>query len=371
MSRGINTTPAARLDVTARTTINGSSTLNATAQLSPSGGDVAAHVDLAQFDLAMLQPFIAQRTAMTLQSGRLATQLDIKKAADGTLSVKGDVGVAGLKTVDELKQSFIKWKDLRVAGIDYNSQPASLQIASITAHEPYARVIIAPDRTVNVQVVLAGPSKGGPSLATQLGDANAKAGGVTVAGVKGGSPAAQAAVADIKAKAAGATATAADASGKAADATAGAERNARLPMRPPQRRTPMPRLPMRRRSVERNAKLPMQLPQQRTLTPKPPTPPRRYPPPPRMPRLTSQAQAPPRPPRQQMPTPNLPTRRRPHLPRRRTPMRTVATQAPPVRAHVVHASRDLPRPGRLPHPHSLPPPSCRWPSVPCGSSTAQ
>jgi len=219
---GFNTTPAARLDVTARTTINGSGTLNATAQLSPGGGDVTAHVDLAQFDLAMLQPFIAQRTAMTLQSGRLATQLDIKKAADGTLSVKGDAGVAGLRTVDELKQSFIKWKDLRVAGIQYNSQPASLQIASITAHEPYARVIIAPDRTVNVQVVLAGPNKGAPSLATQLGEANAKAGGVTVAGVKGGSPAAQAAVTDIKAKAAGATATAADASGKAADATAAA-----------------------------------------------------------------------------------------------------------------------------------------------------
>lgn len=219
---GYNTTPAAHLDVTAQTTINGNSTLNATAQLSPSGGDVTAHVDLAQFDLAMLQPFIAQQTAMTLQSGRLATQLDIKKAADGTLSVKGDAAVAGLRTVDELKQSFIKWKDLRIAGIDYNSQPASLQIASITAHEPYARVIIAPDRTVNVQVVLAGPNKGGPSLATQLGDANAKAGGVTVAGVKGGSPAAQAAVADIKAKAAGATATAADASGKAADAAAAA-----------------------------------------------------------------------------------------------------------------------------------------------------
>ncbi|MDB6007865.1 MAG: hypothetical protein JWL65_115 [Gammaproteobacteria bacterium] len=217
---GYNTTPAAHLDVTAQTTINGSSTLNATAQMSPGGGDVTAHVDLAQFDLAMLQPFIAQQTAMTLQSGRLATQLDIKKAADGTLSVKGDLGVAGLRTVDELKQSFIKWKDLRVAGIDYNSHPASLQIASITAHEPYARVIIAPDRTVNVQVVLAGPSKGNPSLATQLGEANAKAGGVTVAGVKGGSPAAQAAVSDIKAKAAGATSTAADASGKAADANA-------------------------------------------------------------------------------------------------------------------------------------------------------
>jgi Domain of Unknown Function (DUF748) len=234
---GYNTTPAAQLDITVKTSINSSATLNATAQLSPSGsGDVTAHIDLAQLDLAMFQPFIAQRTAMTLQGGKLTTQLDVKKAADGTMAVKGDVDVTGLKSVDELQQSFIKWKDLRVAGIQYNSHPASLQIASITAREPYARVIIAPDRTVNVQQVLAGPSKGGASLATQLGAANAKAGGVTVAGVKGGPPGkgdAKAIVADAKAKAKDAKAAAADSNSKAANAAesataAGGEAKANL-----------------------------------------------------------------------------------------------------------------------------------------------
>ena len=176
-----NTSPSARLDVTAKTSINNSATLNAKAQLAPSGGgDITAHVELAQLDLAMFQPFIAQRTAMTLKSGRLGTQLDIKKGADGSLSVKGDVGVAGLRSVDDLQQNFIRWKDLRIAGLEYNLQPASLHIDSITAREPYARVIIAPDRTVNVEEVLAGPSKGKPSLATQLGAANAqKANGIT------------------------------------------------------------------------------------------------------------------------------------------------------------------------------------------------
>ena len=198
---GYNTTPADRVDVTAKTTINDSSTLNATAQLSPSGGgDTTAHVDLAQFDLTMFQPIIAQRTAMTLQSGKLSAKLDIKRTADGVLSAKGDVDMASLRSVDELQQSFIRWKDLQVAGMEYNSQPASLKIATVTATGPYARVIIAPDRTVNVAEVLAGPSKGEPSLATQLGAENAKAGGVTVAGVKGGPPDKAAALtADVKA----------------------------------------------------------------------------------------------------------------------------------------------------------------------------
>jgi hypothetical protein len=183
---GYNSTPSSKLDVIARTSINGGATLNATAQLASSGaGDITAHVDLAKLDLSMFQPIIAQRTAMSLTSGQLATQLDIKKGADGNLSAKGDVAVTGLRTVDELQKSFIKWKDLRIAGLEYNLQPASLRLNSITAREPYARVIIAPDRTVNVEEVLAGPSKGTPSLATQLGAANAqKANGITPAATK-------------------------------------------------------------------------------------------------------------------------------------------------------------------------------------------
>jgi hypothetical protein len=182
---GYDTTSSSRLDVTAKTSINSSATLNATAQLAPGGGDITAHVDLAKLDLPMFQPFIAQRTAMTLRSGQLTTQLDIKKGADGNLSAKGDVAVTGLRTADELQQSFVKWKDLRIAGLEYNLQPASLHIASITAREPYARVIIAPDRTVNVEEVLAGPNKGTPSLATQLGAANAqKANGITPAATR-------------------------------------------------------------------------------------------------------------------------------------------------------------------------------------------
>lgn len=180
---GFNTTPTAHLDVAVRTSINKRGTLSVTARLAPKGRDVIARVELADLDLAMFQPLIAQRTAMTLTGGRLGTQLDISKGADGTLAVKGDIGVTDLRSVDELQKSFIKWKDVRIAGLQYNLRPASLHIDSIAAREPYARVIIAPDRTVNVQQVLAGPREGTPGLATQLGAVN-------VRGAAGISPAA-------------------------------------------------------------------------------------------------------------------------------------------------------------------------------------
>ncbi|MDB6045571.1 MAG: hypothetical protein JWM63_4122 [Gammaproteobacteria bacterium] len=197
---GFNTTPAARLDITAKTSINSTGTLEATAQFSPHSGEAAAHIELAQLDLTTFQPFIAQRTAMTLQSGRLGTKLDIQHPADGSVALQGDAQVTGLRTVDnELQQSFIKWKDLRATGIQYGSQPASLRIDSIVAREPYARVIIAKNQTVNVAEVLAGPHKGtsgqqdatgaekGPGLT--LGDANgvdAKIADAIVARTNGG-----------------------------------------------------------------------------------------------------------------------------------------------------------------------------------------
>ncbi|MDB6090325.1 MAG: hypothetical protein JWN85_3109 [Gammaproteobacteria bacterium] len=174
---GFNTTPTARLEITARTTINSTGSFNATAQLSPHSGDASAHIELSQLDLATFQPFIAQRTGMTLQSGRLAAKLDLQHSAGGSLVLKGDAQVSGLRTVDnELQQAFIKWKELRVAGIQYSSQPASLRIASIVAREPYARVIIAKNRTVNVAEVLAGPHKGAP--ASQQDATGAKGTGV-------------------------------------------------------------------------------------------------------------------------------------------------------------------------------------------------
>jgi hypothetical protein len=95
---------------------------------------------------------------MTLLKGELGARVDFARGADGVLAVKGETRVADLSTVDDaLKKDFIRWKDLRVADVSYRSQPASLRIGSVTALEPYVRMIIAPDRTVNLKQVLMAP----------------------------------------------------------------------------------------------------------------------------------------------------------------------------------------------------------------------
>jgi uncharacterized protein involved in outer membrane biogenesis len=155
---GFNTSPDDTLDVTLDTGVNSSGKLTARAKVTPKTGSVTAHVEAAGVGLPVLQPYIARYTSMTLLKGAVGTKLDIERQANGNLSVKGNTEVSDLHTVDNaLKQNFVNWKDLRIADIRYRSSPQSLRIGSVTAVEPYVRLIIAPDRTTNISAVLKPP----------------------------------------------------------------------------------------------------------------------------------------------------------------------------------------------------------------------
>jgi hypothetical protein len=155
---GFNTSPDDTLDLTLDSGVNSSGKINAKARVTAKSGAVSAHVEAADLGLPALQPYIAQYTSMTLLKGTLGAKLDIERGADGSLAVKGKTRVAGLSTVDNaLKQDFVKWKELLIADLSYHSKPAGLRIGTVTALEPYVRMIIAPDRTVNIKNVLTPP----------------------------------------------------------------------------------------------------------------------------------------------------------------------------------------------------------------------
>ncbi|MBS0578913.1 MAG: DUF748 domain-containing protein [Proteobacteria bacterium] len=143
------------LDITADSRINGTGRLQAKAKLTPSSGDLTAHVDAEAIGLTVLQPYLNTYTSMSLLKGALGAKLDLVHRADGYLSVRGNADVAGLKTVDNVqRRNFISWKALKVTDIDYKSAPQSLRIGNVTAVEPYARLIIFPDQVMNVTEVL-------------------------------------------------------------------------------------------------------------------------------------------------------------------------------------------------------------------------
>ena len=141
------------------------------AKVTLNGGDIKAwvgeHGRLNLLDLAAppapaaaaaTTAAAATATATAAAATTLGAKLDIEGDADGVLTVKGKTGVGGLSTVDDaLKQDFIKWRALLISDVSYRSKPASLRIGSVTALEPYARMIIAPDRTLNITEILKRP----------------------------------------------------------------------------------------------------------------------------------------------------------------------------------------------------------------------
>ncbi len=180
---GFSTAPHTVLDVSLDTTLNGSGKLNAKAKVTPDSGDLTAHLDAQSLHLPNLQPYLNHYTSMSLLKGELAAQLDITHRADGYLAVKGNTTVSGLKTIDTVqKRDFISWKDLKISDIDYRSTPQTLKIANVTAVDAYARLIVFPDRVMNITDVLtpAGttakhdapppPGKAGTAAATAAAD---------------------------------------------------------------------------------------------------------------------------------------------------------------------------------------------------------
>jgi hypothetical protein len=173
---GFNTRADDVLDVTLTSTLNGGGKLNANAKVTPQNGNITAHVDATALELPVVQPYLSRYTSMTLLKGTLGARLDLQRHADGYFEVKGDTQISGVKTVDNSqKRDFITWKDVKIADLLYHSSPKNLRIKSVTATEPFARMIIRPDRSINISEVLkpAAAVAKGQSTASVAADADA------------------------------------------------------------------------------------------------------------------------------------------------------------------------------------------------------
>jgi len=174
---GYDSSPNDRITVALQAGVNGKGQLRLTAQGSLQPEALSARLQLSRFDLRPLQPYFAKYTALTLVGGFLSTTLDVDRQANGKMTVSGGLDVDELRTVDDdLKQDFIKWQRLHIAGFRYASSPASLRIEHITVVAPYARVIIGADHTVNVSEALhpRGAHKTVPVKAAQTAAAGGK-----------------------------------------------------------------------------------------------------------------------------------------------------------------------------------------------------
>jgi hypothetical protein len=137
----------------------------------------AVTLDLKDFDLPPLQPYVSQQTDMTIYRGRLASQLQLAYAAtppkgQPQLKLSGAIEVTDLATRDNVTGlDFITWKALQVAGLRYQLGPDALEIDQVRALGAYGRVIIGANGSLNVSEVLRPAGAAPPAAAAQSGAA--------------------------------------------------------------------------------------------------------------------------------------------------------------------------------------------------------
>ncbi len=160
---GYSSEPGSMLKVDASLTVGGKGRVAAQGDLTllPMAANFA--IDVGDFELSSLQPYVAATMAMQLTGGQFSTKGKFSFAAEPAkgkpgLQFTGDVTVANLATSDTAsRQDFIKWQALRVIGIDYRQAPDALNIERIEALKPYGRVIVTADQTLNVVEIIAPP----------------------------------------------------------------------------------------------------------------------------------------------------------------------------------------------------------------------
>jgi hypothetical protein len=156
---GVSLDLAKPVTVSLDTRINGAGSLNVSGDVTPQPLSAQVSLKLDGVDLKAVQPYIAQRTSMSLISGRLSGDGKVRYGAKKpALEFAGNISVADLHTVDNaLHDDFINWDRLDVSGIAFQHDPDRLDIQQVVARKLYARVIIEPDTSLNVKRVLAGP----------------------------------------------------------------------------------------------------------------------------------------------------------------------------------------------------------------------
>jgi hypothetical protein len=149
------------LTVALDTHLNGTGSVNVSGDVTPQPLAASLKLKLAGIDLGAIQPYIAQHAALTVRSGLLGGEAQLRYDASKqkpALEFTGNIRVDKLHSVDnDLQDDFINWERLDVLGLNYRQAPDRLDIAEILVDKPYARVIIESDTSLNVKRVLTGP----------------------------------------------------------------------------------------------------------------------------------------------------------------------------------------------------------------------
>lgn len=145
--------------------INNTGSLNLQGHAVPEPFSSHLKLDAGKISIKPFQPYIEQFVRLDVISGLLNVNADltISQAENKPLAIRfqGDSNVTEFVTRDQLSnKDFMKWKTLSLNKMDLDLAANSYTIDTVKIDQPYARVLIRKDKTINVSDVVVDTTAG-------------------------------------------------------------------------------------------------------------------------------------------------------------------------------------------------------------------
>lgn len=162
-AKNISNFPGANLtaQLSLRWNKSGSINVQATASLQPPAADI--QFDLHRLDLGTLDPYLEPKLDLFIVSSRVGMRGAVRlRSVENQLpqvDFQGDMLLDGFHTVDGMMaEDLVKWSSIWYQGIDVSLNPEALSLKKLTISDPYERIVIESNKTINVFNALHLPS---------------------------------------------------------------------------------------------------------------------------------------------------------------------------------------------------------------------
>ena len=125
---------------------------------TPAEKNAEATLQVSNLSLMPVQPYVAKVALLTVESGAfsLAGQVNHREGAMGPQTAfNGNAEILNLLVNEaETGQRFLAWKSMKVGDIKMSLGPDRVEIGEVRLSEPYGKLIIYEDQSVNLKKVL-------------------------------------------------------------------------------------------------------------------------------------------------------------------------------------------------------------------------
>ncbi|MDT3321953.1 DUF748 domain-containing protein [Shewanella sp. SP1S2-4] len=150
-TKTITSTLTEPIDYALQLSINDKGTLSSQGQVDVPSEAIDADIQLDKLALIQFQPYLAPYVNIQLKSGLLSSAGKLTADAKGNAIYGGSVELDDLAIHDKLRNApLVKWQKMNINQLDFDQQKNQIKIDHLAFSQPYAKVVIAKDRSTNI-----------------------------------------------------------------------------------------------------------------------------------------------------------------------------------------------------------------------------